>query len=328
MGSETQEWREQNIRVGFTAEHGNAWWAAQDLSGHYDGPVPIEEARKLLGFPVEKSPVYVDFDGGIRTATGHEAVVAQDNGQVFYVGSPGYKIHHYEQWMVDDVETMVDGQLPIGSVGLLKNRGQAFIQYEHPETITHEATGERFRPWLGFSTSLDGSMATIVKPGVTRWVCENTVSIGLQETGGYRVKHTSKSVHDLVKARDALGIMLGTEKAYVAELEELTSREVSAKQFGKFVELAVEITPGMTKNALTIAEKKRSEYASLWTSDSRVAPWTGTAWGVLQVGNTWDSHYRTVRSATRDERNLANAYSGSTAESDRKTLELLERAMA
>lgn len=37
-----------------------------------------------------------------------------------------------------------------------------------------------------------------------------------------------------------------------------------------------------------IAEKKRAGLQKLYTHDLRVAPWAGTAYGVLQAANTYD----------------------------------------
>jgi hypothetical protein len=71
------------------------------------------------------------------------------------------------------------------------------------------------------------------------------------------------------------------------------------------------------------------EIAALYQNDNRVAPWKGTALGVLQAFNTWGHHVRATRGDTnRVERNMIEAINGTTDKSDRDVLALLEKAYA
>jgi len=57
--AETMTWLRQNIKVGYVSERGPAWWANGAITkdgtwdtipdgSHFEGPVPMEEVRKLL----------------------------------------------------------------------------------------------------------------------------------------------------------------------------------------------------------------------------------------------------------------------------------------
>jgi hypothetical protein len=59
---------------------------------------------------------------------------------------------------------------------------------------------------------------------------------------------------------------------------------------------------------------KREQLHDLWHKDPRVTPWKGTAWGVVQAVNTWQTHVQTVRGAHRFERQMTNALDGSTGD--------------
>jgi len=58
---------------------------------------------------------------------------------------------------------------------------------------------------------------------------------------------------------------------------------------------------------------------TLYRHDNRVAPWAGTAQGVLQAVNTAEHHEGTIRGATRSERNMPKTVNGDFGDLDRST---------
>ncbi len=69
-----------------------------------------------------------------------------------------------------------------------------------------------------------------------------------------------------------------------------------------------------------MATNERDSLQRLYHFDNRVAPWQGTAFGVLQAFNTYAHHESMVRGAERAERNMANAVLGVTEASDAEIL--------
>jgi hypothetical protein len=66
-----------------------------------------------------------------------------------------------------------------------------------------------------------------------------------------------------------------------------------------------------------MATNKRDRLTSLWTRDPRVAPWSGTAYGVLQAFNTYDHHFSSVRSGVhRAQRNMSDVLTGKQEDRD------------
>ena len=66
----------------------------------------------------------------------------------------------------------------------------------------------------------------------------------------------------------------------------------------------------------------------LYRHDTRVAPWAGTAHGVLQAVNTYEHHENTVRGATRAERNMLRTVTGDFSALDRATWTTLQLALS
>ena len=76
-----------------------------------------------------------------------------------------------------------------------------------------------------------------------------------------------------------------------------------------------------------MAENKRDALQRLYRHDDRVAPWAGTAHGVLQAVNTYEHHEGTVRGATRPERNMLRTVTGDFAKLDRDTWGALQSVL-
>ena len=70
--------------------------------------------------------------------------------------------------------------------------------------------------------------------------------------------------------------------------------------------------------ALTLADKKHDVLQRLYRHDATVAPWAGTAHGVIQAVNTYEHHESTVRGVPRAERNMLRAITGDFGKLDRK----------
>lgn len=334
MSEETAEFLHKNVRVGFTDRRGSAWWFDSsldlaDVPSHYAGAVPFGEVEKLFGWePVVLPHTYV-FHGDLRTSDRID-VVRGDNGDLLGQFTEGYQPHSYKEWLLRNVSTLLDSELSIGSAGLLKNGAQAWVQVEFPESLQC-AEGVTVRPWLMATTSLDGSIKTTYKPGYTDVVCDNTRAAFLREKGeAFGVKHTRNSTNGLkiMEARDALGIVYKMSDDISAEVEKLTHQKVTDDQWSAFV--AEYFAPGTdSKSAKTQSERKKGEIQKLWTESPMVAPWQGSAWGVLQAVNTWTLHQQSMKKGqSRMARNYSMAITGDIDKSDIEARQLLYKTLA
>jgi hypothetical protein len=77
-----------------------------------------------------------------------------------------------------------------------------------------------------------------------------------------------------------------------------------------------------------MADTKRATLERPYASDTRVAPWAGTAQGVLQAVNTYEHPEGTVRGSTRAERNMLRTISGDFGQLDRTTWATLDRVLS
>jgi phage/plasmid-like protein (TIGR03299 family) len=346
--TETMEWLRSNILVGYTDERGPAWWANGAVTkagawvgipdgSHFAGPVPMDEAQRLLDIRLVKATriyaEYQDENGQRQVATdeGTLPIINQRTGQIFSYPKESYKIHPYLSTLHTFIEQILhDEKVGIGSVGLLKKGGVAFLQARLPEH--YEVQGYGYQPYFTAATSCDLSMSTNYGTGMLGAVCDNTVNDAI---AGFvtrmKIKHSRHSGATVAGAREKLGIRLASTAEVMGEaIENLCSIEVSDRDFGLWQD---EMTPLLDENGerktgrgLTLATNERDERTRLWTKDEKVAPWTGTAFGLLQLDNTYRTWTKTVKGVQggRLERNFSNDIFGMTANADVKALETLQ----
>ena len=184
-----------------------------------------------------------------------------------------------------------------------------------------------FRPNLLATTSFDGSIATTYKRTVTDTVCDNTRELALSERGQeVKVKHSRNSIAQLAPARQALALVHSLGDEFAAEVAQLCATTVTPAQWQRFLDSQVPqvdaTRQALTGRALTLADTKRDSLTTLYASDPRVAPWGGTAHGVLQAVNTYEHHDGVVR-GERAERNGLKTITGDFGRLDRSTWKTL-----
>ena len=343
-----------NVLIGNTDQRGTAWHYRADLQGHepnhYPGPIPVEDVRRrLFHWQAEARRVAVETPADLATMThisddgtparwvvqpDRQAVARSDDhdGIVLGLFKDGYQMHQYDQWLLTTVADILDDTLCISSAGLLKKGAVAWVEVSVPETIT-TPEGFDFRPNLLATTSFDGSIATTFKRTVTATVCDNTRELALAEQGqGYKVKHSRYSVARLAEAREALAMIHTLADDFTAEVQTLTRMTVTDQQWEQFVDAHIPVTDPrglrLTGRSLTVADNKRDTLRRLYRTDLRVAPWAGTALGVLQAVNTAEHHEWTVRGMSRAERNALRTVQGDFATVDRDAMQRLTAVLA
>jgi phage/plasmid-like protein (TIGR03299 family) len=332
LSQETQEWLSTQTLIGFTEKRGNAWHYRQGDKNHYKGAIPEDDVlKRLFAWEVCETPLRFTFNGRSKTIPNQKAMYRSDNGDVLGIFKDSYQGHGYQEWLLDNVKSILSSELAIGSAGLLKNGAQAWVSIEMEEMFKSEKAGVEFRPHLLACTSFDGSIATTYKRCIQVVVCDNTLSAGMSEKGQtYKLKHTKYSAVKIGDARDALAIIFDTAEDFEQELNSLVEWEVSDKDFEKVLDILVPVPEDeKNKRGITVAEKKRDEIMALYGNDDRAAQWNGTAFGALQAFNTWNHHFAQVRKgAPRVVRNMENVVSDKMGAADNAILTALQQVAA
>ena len=350
MSRETMLTLNTTTLIGNTAERGNAWHYREELQGeepnHYEGFVPAADVRRrLFDWTAESAPLKYSIPADFDTMTGIDAqgmpvremtdesrqvIFNSKTGHAFGVFKMGYERHQYTETLLDGLASIItpeglaitDDSLGIGSAGVLREGAQAWVQIERPDNVT-TPEGVDFRSSILASTSHDGSLSTTYSAVNTVVVCDNTHAWALNEAKEsgrqIKIKHSRYSQLKINDARDALGILVEAADKFAADVAELCQVEITNRRFNDFMDIWAPV-PEAKGRARTMAEDKRDALTTLYRSDQRAAPWSGTAFGLLQAVNTYDHHFKSVKGISRAERNMSNAVTGKTAQSDTDTL--------
>lgn len=352
MSRETIAWLNTNTLIGNTSQRGNAWhYRASDQGGepnHYTGAVPVGDvSRRLFHWEAESRPIAVEVPASLDDMThlsddgapmrwqvidGKQAITRSDSHAVMGLFADGYQRHQYGEWLVNQVSSILGDTLAISSAGLLRGGAIAWVEVSVPESIT-TPEGVTFRPNLLATTSFDGSIATTYKRTVTDTVCDNTRELALSERGQQvKVKHSRYSALKITEARDALAMIHTLADDFAAEVADLCAMTVTDSQWRDFLSVTVPMVDAkgdaLTGRAETMAGNKRAALNKLYRYDARVAPWTGTAHGVIQAVNTYEHHEGIVRGADRAERNMLRTVTGDFGNVDRGAYAALAGVLA
>lgn len=339
MSAETLTWLNTKTLKGFSDKTGFAWHydeASQgDESNHYPGPIPVGDVKRRLFYWVAtegKVSTRVKVGGKWRTVKveGKKSLSHPETGEVFSIVGSGFPVHDYGQWLIENFKAVLDtgdGDLGIGSAGLLKGGGQAWVQIELPETVKGPG-GIEHRPYLTGSAVLDGSRSTVYVTGSVLAVCDNTLSAALG-SAATQIKYPHRKGVEMKPqdVRNALGILHQNTAAVNAELDELLNVAVSDSQWDAFVVAHLgKDRPFEAGRGQTNWDNAHDQLTALYKNDPRVAPWTGTGFGALQAVNTWRHHFAVAKGVDggRPERNMINRLDGTNDREDAKTLAKLQ----
>lgn len=341
MSAEMIKWLNENTLIGYSEELGSAWHKTANANNHYDDIVPIDAVERLFKWEAQLTPVYMqgDVEEGITKIEGRKALVHSDSRHVFNIVSDRYGVHQYSEWLLENISALLDesaGELGIGSAGLLRGGGQAWVQVRPSEyTTIGGENGESQLPWLLATTSHDGTLATQYKGVRQRAVCDNTLSIGLRERASeFRVRHVKGNQLLINEAREALQVIFTAQKEFDEEIERMMNQEVTDEQFLPIVEGMFEVPEpvmedGKVKNQRAINNVKghRAFVQGLWNEDPKVAPWRLTRWGAAQAFNTWFHWGRGWNTGEAKVQQIKNTVTGDTATWDRKVDQTINRVL-
>lgn len=330
MSTETAEWLNEWILVGFTEKNGKPWWFREDMQGDeptvYPGPVPREDVeRRVFSWTAEKRPILVVGEDGTHHAdTRYNAIVHSETGRVFQVAKKTYVIHQYREWLLNRVNDLLENdELHIGSAGLLRGGGGAWVTVERPENVTSRS-GMELRPRLLVASSHDGRLSTTYKFVGTVVVCDNTLAAALGEKEpAYRVRHTMRSRMRLEQVRETLGILVASGQGLVDLFDNLADVTVTDEQWQQIVERLVPIKKGSLPRVQARLENKRARLDELWRSDPRCTPWTGSGLGAFQAFNTYRLH-ESGPDDSRLDRNMRELFTGDARTKDRAIIRAVE----
>ena len=173
---------------------------------------------------------------------------------------------------------------------------------------------DRINGYLLLATACDGTLATTAQFTSVRVVCNNTLTIALDNSSGaVKVGHRSKFDADAVKRQ--LGIQVSAWDGFMARMKALSERKVSdaaAEAYLKRV-LTYSVNPGAEGQAVAVNDRALRAVQTLYNGQGKgaeMASANGTAWGLVNSITEYIDHHRRARS---DDHRLDAAWFGAGA---------------
>lgn len=344
---------------GMTEQYGRPWWLDRAIqnqvhTGHsgreyvgttYRGAIPVADVidrMRVFREDARSRPVAMEVDADIETMThiddngnpvrwvvqeGWQGIQLPGSDQWTRTFSSGYQIHGYRQWLLNEVSSIMGDTLRISSVGVLRNGALAWVQVT-PERKIVGPSGFGFLPHILATTSLDGKVATTYTACATFVECDNTYGAAMSEGHGHRVKvkHTRYSNVKVADARAALGVVVEYADGLRDDIEMLASIPVTSRQWDKIIADMAPVKDDMSPRSVTMAMNRRDNLDAMRRGDSRVAPWSDTGLGVLQLASTFRQWEAPANQSTNvADRRMEQLINGTGDKEDQAALSILAR---
>lgn len=179
-------------------------------------------------------------------------------------------------------------------------------------------------PYLLLTTGYDGKTSTTAKFTSTRVVCNNTLSMSLNNKSEASVKVGHRSMFDASGVKAQLGMTEEVLGSFRSATEALTRIRLDSKKANEMVNKILNITEESRDIDQATAVVLSQMYNSGNYIGSNMASANGTAWGLLNVFTQFLDHNKSYRSA---DAKLDNVWFGAGDKMKSKAFsELLELA--
>ena len=301
---------------------------------------PIEVWAQAAGMDwhIKESPVHFSIENihnasMFGTFEDQKVLYRSDSNQALSVVSSRYQVVQPLEVLEFYRDLTEYAGFELETAGVLKG-GRKFWALAKTGHSTALKGNDVVNGYLLLATSCDGSLATIAMPTTVRVVCNNTLSIAVNNSEN-AVKVSHRSVFDADAVKQRLGVAVSHWDQFMYEMKVLSERKVSTKEANAYFEtLLTQTTPQSTESTpsglrllkpstkpIIPNERAYKKLQAMYCGQGRGAELTAaknTAWGLLCAVTEFVDHERQARST---ENRLDSAWFGNGAQMKQQALE-------
>ena len=183
-----------------------------------------------LNWDVEKRELFVPCDGTVCPVDGWQAIVRKDTHTVLNIPKKTYAIISNKRIWDALQEALVGVNYKVVSAGSLQNCRKVFISVAIEDKQDYVVNGDKFRNYISFITSHDGTLAFSVQDVSLRCVCFNTVMASLAQGGGavdLKVYHSKNNEFKIREMEVTLEDLFIKREEFYKSVEYLMNKPVS-----------------------------------------------------------------------------------------------------
>ena len=301
---------------------------------------PIEVWAQAAGMDwhIKESPVHFSIENihnasMFGTFEDQKVLYRSDSNQALSVVSSRYQVVQPLEVLEFYRDLTEYAGFELETAGVLKG-GRKFWALAKTGHSTALKGNDVVNGYLLLATSCDGSLATVAMPTTVRVVCNNTLSIAVNNSEN-AVKVSHRSVFDADAVKQRLGVAVSHWDQFMYEMKVLSERKVSTKEANAYFEtLLTQTTPQSSESTasglrllkpstkpIIPNERAYKKLQAMYGGQGRGAELTAaknTAWGLLCAVTEFVDHERQARST---ENRLDSAWFGNGAQMKQQALE-------
>ena len=310
------------------------------LGEHLPEQQPLEVWAEAAGmnWQIQESPVHYAIDNPLNvsmfgTFDEQKVLYRSDTNTALSVVSNRYQVVQPMEVLEFYRDLTEQAGFELETAGVLKG-GRKFWALAKTGHSTALKGNDVVNGYLLLATSCDGSLATVAMPTTVRVVCNNTLSIAVNNSEN-AVKVSHRSVFDADAVKKRLGVAVSHWDQFMYEMKVLSERKVSTKEANAYFETLLTQTtpqsPDNTPSGLRLLkpsstpiipnERAYKKLQTMYGGQGRGAELTAaknTAWGLLCAVTEFVDHERQARST---ENRLDSAWFGNGAQMKQQALE-------
>ena len=310
------------------------------LGEHLPEHQPLEVWAEAAGmnWQIQESPVHYAIDNPLNvsmfgTFDEQKVLYRSDTNTALSVVSNRYQVVQPMEVLEFYRDLTEQAGFELETAGVLKG-GRKFWALAKTGHSTALKGNDVVNGYLLLATSCDGSLATVAMPTTVRVVCNNTLSIAVNNSEN-AVKVSHRSVFDADAVKKRLGVAVSHWDQFMYEMKVLSERKVSTKEANAYFEtLLTQTTPQSSESTpsglrllkpstkpIIPNERAYKKLQAMYGGQGRGAELTAaknTAWGLLCAVTEFVDHERQARST---ENRLDSAWFGNGAQMKQQALE-------
>ena len=275
------------------AYQGQAPW--HGLGHHLTENQPLEVWLKEAGMEWHILNAPVQYRAGIELQdfADQKVLYRSDTLQPLSVVSNRYQVVQPESVLEFYRDLVEVGGFELETAGVLKGGRKLWALARTGQEAILKG-GDKIKAYLLLATACDGTLATTAQFTSVRVVCNNTLSMAVNDSSGaIKVPHSTKFDPDQVKK--ALGVGVSTFDEFMYRMRQLAERRVNEREAAAF---AKDVFAESNFSAQA-AEKAGDAVMTLFSGKgigSTLEAANETAWGLLNAVTEFVDHERRARS--------------------------------
>jgi len=287
--------------VGETPWHG--------LGQALDQNASIEQWRVAAGmdWQIESSPVRYTANGNDNTYGGQNVLYRSDNSNALSVVSNRYKPVQPADVLEFFRDLVEESGFRLHTAGTLFG-GKRLWALAETGKFAEVTQGDGIGGFLLLSTSADKSLATTARFTSVRVVCNNTLSMSVQNNANcVSITHARKFDHELMKSK--LGAAVASFDGFMEMAKHLERQRITAEQADNFIKRIL-FTADQLNEPDFVVEKNRpyNKILDLFKGEAKGSELVGdTKWALLNSVTEYFDHHHPSRT---DDARLNNTWFG------------------